>query len=314
MDKKTFIGIGILAIIGIVLISGCLEEKESKYLGMSVEEIKSNALDVSYNDLMLYENAYIGKIIRFRGEIYEQTQHSYKIYVKTLDNNENEIEIFPCEDLVFQEGDIINIWGEFYGVHTYKTFTSETSYPAIYQLHIEKSQNSKISTSEDQKGKATDLLTYIDESNGFSISYPRDWEEMPREIWKGVQTEEGEILIAFWSPYPHKLNFIVWKEELSYPMNIQNYYEVKKEKVKERALMLNNYAFISAEDLAIDGIPAKKDIFTHSTPSGRPSKSMYVYMVKNQTAWVISFSGEPASFDDFKSTFDAIISSLSLQE
>jgi hypothetical protein len=158
------------------------------------------------------------------------------------------------------------------------------------------------------------LLTYIDESTGFSISYPRDWGEVPRELWKGMQTEEGEILITFWSPYPHKLNFIVWKEELSYPMDLQNYYEVKKEKVKERALMLNNYAFISEEDLAIDDMPAIKHIFTHSTPDGRPAKSMHVYLVKNQTAWVISFSGEPTSLDAFKSTFDAIISSFSLQE
>ena len=165
-----------------------------------------------------------------------------------------------------------------------------------------------------EETSTANLLTYNDETNGFTISYPQHWEEIPRQYWEGMQTEEGEMVTAFWSSYPHKLNFIVWKEELSSPMSLQNYYEVKKEKVKERALMLNNYAFISAEDLAIDGIPAKKHIFTHSTPSGRPAKSMHVYMVKNQTAWAITFSGEPASFDDFKSTFEAIISSLSLQE
>lgn len=208
MDKKTFIGIEILAIIGIIIIiSGCLDENESKYLDMPIEEIKNNSLNES-----------------------------------------------------------------------------------------------------------TYFLIYIDKSNGFSIHYPRDWDEIPRQYWESMQTEEGEIITAFWSSSPHKLNFIVWKEELSSSMSLKNYYEGKKEKVKERALMLNNYAFISAEDLAIEGIPAKKDIFTHSTPDGRPAKSMYVYMVKNQTAWVISFSGEPASFDEFKSTIDAIISSFSLQE
>jgi hypothetical protein len=109
-----------------------------------------------------------------------------------------------------------------------------------------------------------------------------------------------------------RANNTVWIEELSYPMSLQYYYEVKK--VKERALMHNNYAFILAEDLVIDDIPATKDIFTHSTPEGCPAKSMYLYLVKNQTGWVISFSGEPTSLDALKSTFDAIISSFSLQE
>jgi hypothetical protein len=104
---------------------------------------------------MLHENDYLGKIVRFRGKIYEQTPD--RIYVKTLDNNENEIQIVHTENLNFQEGDIIDIWGEFYGVRTYETFTSATTYPAVYQLHIEKSQNSETPTSEDQKGKATDL-------------------------------------------------------------------------------------------------------------------------------------------------------------
>ncbi len=92
----------------------------------------------------------------------------------------------------------------------------------------------------------------------------------------------------------------------------QNYYEVKK--VKETALMHNNYAFILAEDLVIDDILATKDIFTHSTSEGRPAKSMYVYLVKNQPAWAISFSGEPTSLDALKSTVDAIISSFSLHK
>lgn len=134
MSKKTFIGIGILAIIGIVLISGCLEEKESKYLGMPVEEIKTRALTVTYNDLMENENNYIGKIVYIRGKIYEQETN--RIYVKTLDKNENEIQIVHTENLSFQKGDIIDIWGEFYDVRSYPPSTK--GYPAIYQLHIEK--------------------------------------------------------------------------------------------------------------------------------------------------------------------------------
>lgn len=295
---------------GIVLVSGCLEEKESKYLGMPVEEIKTKALTVTYNDLMKNENNYIGKIVYISGIIYENTTSSYKFHVKTLDNEQNELEIFPGENLSFQKGDIISIWGEFYDVRSYPPST--IGYPGIYQLHIEKPLYSETSTSKDQKGKAADLQTYIDGSNEFSISRPRDWEELPKELWKGMQTDEGETLIAFWSP-SHKLNFIVFKEELSHPMNLQNYYEVKREKVKERALKYN-YGFISAEELAINGIPAIKDIFFYSTPNGLLVKDTVVYIVKDQTAWIIGFSGEPTSFDEFNSTFEAIISSFSLHD
>ncbi len=309
-NYKSFIIFGILAIMGVVLVSGCLEE-ESKYLGMSVEEIKTKALTVTYNDLMKNENNYIGKIVYISGIIYENTTSSYKFNVKTLDNEQNELEIFPGENLSFQKGDIISIWGEFYDVRSYPPST--IGYPGIYQLHIEKPLYSETSTSEDRKGQTTDLVPYIDKSNGFSISHPRDWEEVPRELWKGMQTEEVKILIAFWSPDPYKLNFIVWKEELSYPMNLQNYYEVKREKVKERALKYN-YAFISAEELAINGTPAIKHIFFYSTPDGLLVKEMVVYIVKDQTAWIIGFSGEPTSFDEFNSTFEAIISSFSLHD
>jgi len=303
MDTKTkkygrMALLGVL-VVGVVLISGCGD----------IDKVKDVCAEVDSNGNI---------IVHWHSPSSDQDLIAYHVYwsrdSEFPQDNRNRVSTYPTTLSYTIEGLepgkwYISVQGLF--LNTYKTFTDTTQKreggPWSETVTVTIPRNK-------EETSTANLLTYNDESNGFTISYPQHWEEIPRQYWEGMQTEEGEIVTAFWSPYPHKLNFIVWKEELSSPMSLQNYYGGKKEKVKERALMLNNYAFISAEDLAIDSIPAKKDIFTHSTPSGRPAKSMHVYMVKNQTAWAISFSGEPASFDEFKSTIDAIISSLSLQE
>ncbi len=304
MDTKTkkygmMALLGVL-VVGVVLISGC---------GESINKVKDVRAEVDSNGNV---------IVHWHSVPIERDLIAYHVYwsrdSEFPQDNRNRVSTSSTTLSYAIEGLEPGKWYirvRALFLRTYKSFTD------TQQKEVEGTWSETVTVAIPRNKEETstaNLLTYNDETNGFAISYPQHWEEIPRQHWEGMQTEEGEIITAFWSPYPHKLNFIVWKEELSSSMNLQNYYEGKEERVKERALMLNNYIFISAEDISIDGIPAKKDIFTHSTPGGRPAKSMHVYMVKNQTAWSISFSGEPASFDEFKSTIDAIIPSFSLKE
>jgi len=166
-----------------------------------------------------------------------------------------------------------------------------------------------------EETSTANLLTYNDETNGFTISYPQHWEEIPRQYWEGMQTNETEILIAFWSQHPPHLNFMVSREGLSSSMILEDYYEQKKNDKEKVALeLLGSFSIISEEKFTMGNMPAKGFTYSTLTPNGRPTKGMHVYMVKGQTAWGIGFGGEPSSFDASMSTFNTIISSFSLKE
>lgn len=160
-----------------------------------------------------------------------------------------------------------------------------------------------------EKKSAVDLLAYRDEVNGFTISYPQDWEQMPRQYWEGTK-----VLIAFNSPYPHKLSLIVVRTRAYSPLSLEDYYEQEKKMEKDKALaMFGKFSIISEEEFTVDNMPAKGLTFSSLTPGGRSAKYMRVFIRKGQTIWGIGLAGEPDSFDEFRSTFDTMISSFSLR-
>jgi len=102
------------------------------------------------------------------------------------------------------------------------------------------------------------LLTYADEVNGFSISYPRDWESLPKEL-------RGEDTIAgFCTPQGTAENrvaiFLVDKYTLPYEQSLQAGYEELKLAAKQE----DGYIFISKDDLTISGVPAIKYVYRSS--------------------------------------------------
>ncbi len=191
--------------------------------------------------------------------------------------------------------------------------------PSIYNTYkptfdrvINSFKFSGVSAAAQSKQSAyTEMLTYTDTANGLSVSYPRDWKEMPQNLLGGLMNimgGKGTVAAGFWAPaaaeYGFTPNFIVARTALQYEQTLESAYnEVKLETEQEKG-----YAFISKDYLTIDGIPAIKYIYQSSQIAN--SIHVFIILVRGKTGWVILFSCAPQSFNSLEPTFDAIAGSL----
>ncbi len=151
------------------------------------------------------------------------------------------------------------------------------------------------------------FLTYTDQTNGFSIDYPSDWERMPEWLLGGAEMllgGGGNIAVGFWAPAKEEHgftpNFTIAKATLPYEQGPQAGYE----ELKLTAEQEEGYIFISKGDLTISGVPAIKYVYRSSYISD--STTMYVYLVQGRVGWLITLSCAPQSFGSLEPTFDAI--------
>lgn len=114
--------------------------------GLSIEQIKSNAQKVSYDDLFRYNERYVGDIVYYRGKIIQSQNpwgDSYvlRIATKKMDYFDTYIEDILWVDYSgtrFLEGDIIDLWGRVEGLSSYQAVLgNEITIPHVKSLHME---------------------------------------------------------------------------------------------------------------------------------------------------------------------------------
>lgn len=149
------------------------------------------------------------------------------------------------------------------------------------------------------------LLTYTDETNGFSISYPGNWERAPEELLGGA-------IVGFSAPreeHGGKPNFTVFRRELPSEMSVDSFFETSKSGLQA----VEGYTFVSKQDIVIDGMPAIKYVYTVSR-GGTTIKGMQVLLVQGKSGWIITHTCAPESFGSLEPTFDAIAAGFCLLE
>ena len=148
------------------------------------------------------------------------------------------------------------------------------------------------------------LLTYSDTNNGFSISYPRDWELVPKDLLS------DKDIVGFWIPEAEnkgKPIFSMSKQECPTDTNPDNYFQTLK--VVLQGSPAYDYQFISKDDLTIDGSAAIRHTFAYMRGEER-LKAMQIYLVKSGSAWIMTCLCSPEFFDSFKPAFDTMSNSL----
>jgi len=90
-------------------------------------------------------------------------------------------------------------------------------------------------------------------------------------------------------------------------MSVQSYFE--KGKIYLQAF--TEYTPISDTELTVAGEPSIKHVYTWRL-SGQTLKQMQVYLVQDETAWVLTFTTAPACWSQYESTFDTITASFQL--
>lgn len=150
------------------------------------------------------------------------------------------------------------------------------------------------------------FLTYTDETNGFSISYPQDWEIVSEERLHAPQ------IAAFWAPkaeHKGKPLFTLAREDRLAETSLERYFEEARATLE--GSVGYNYSFVSKDELVINGILAVKHVLTYDH-EGERLKSMQVYLGQGKSGWVMTFVCAPEYFGTWEPTFDAIASSFRL--
>ncbi|MDD5590369.1 MAG: PsbP-related protein [Dehalococcoidales bacterium] len=146
-----------------------------------------------------------------------------------------------------------------------------------------------------------EFVTYTDETNGFAISYPQNWQSVPQDLLTGRE------LIAFWDitqedDIPTYLS--VTSEQVSME-DVNVYYQASQEAIETQAD--GSYVFVSEGEEIINGVPAVKHIFTLSDIA-----FIHIYLLDGQTGWIINMWTSPDSFGELEPTLNEIASSFEL--
>ena len=110
----------------------------------SIEEIKSSAKIISYDDLFRYNERYVGDIVYFRGDIVEVQNtggDNYVLRVATAQYYDDIIWV-DYEGPRVLEDDNIDIWGTVKGLKSYEAVLGQTiSIPEIVSISLDVNQN-----------------------------------------------------------------------------------------------------------------------------------------------------------------------------
>jgi len=150
------------------------------------------------------------------------------------------------------------------------------------------------------------FITYTDEVNGFSISYPEDWEITPEETWIEYVVIACSAPVACGGYIPF---FSTISMEVPSFWSLQTLVESGKEGLED----LEEYTLISEDELTIGGIPAVKLVFTH-TELGFTEQVKHIYLLNEQIAWAIGTSSAAECWNKYEDTFDTIAGSFRLLE
>ena len=124
---------------------GCKDAIGVKSTIDHIDAIKTNAKNVSYDDLFRYNENYIGKTVYYRGKIIQiilDDGNNYEFRVATKKSEysgySDDVLFVNCQGPRFLEGDIIDLWGQVEGLETYSAVLGhQVTIPKVTALHTE---------------------------------------------------------------------------------------------------------------------------------------------------------------------------------
>lgn len=141
-------------------------------------------------------------------------------------------------------------------------------------------------------------------TTGFSVEYPATW--TAQENVYGAQ-------VMFFSPQlsgdKFRENVGIVSETLPSDLAVADYYTSIKNQLTS---IVQGYQELSNEDITLAGVAAKKIVYV-GTQSNYELKWMQVLLIKDKTAYVISYTASAGTFDEFSKEADAIVKSFVLK-
>lgn len=159
-----------------------------------------------------------------------------------------------------------------------------------------------------EKSPSKDLVIkqerYVSKDAGYSIQFPLGW-----EVMKGAMGTDVIALAPIKDPddlFRENINIIYAK--LDTPISREEYYTLN---MRSLAQLLVDFDLEKSEDVKIDGLDAKKIIFTH-TMGVVNAKVLQYLILDGDKAYVMTFTADPLDFDKYLGTFEQIENSFKL--
>jgi len=168
----------------------------------------------------------------------------------------------------------------------------------------------KVLTQQTPPTESKDFIQYKDDEYHYSISYPSSWSIIPNNLTETLkqQLPEGrQLLLAVWSS-DQKLNMIITIEGISEGSTLDEIIAMDR---ADSPFSSNN---ISQEEIAISNIRAVKSVDTATTPGGKPSKFVHLFLLHDNYFWNIGIGGHPELFDASRKEIDIMINSMQILE
>ncbi len=146
------------------------------------------------------------------------------------------------------------------------------------------------------------IVTYVDEENGFSIDYPDNWNietpSNPPEL--KVSIYEKKIGI-------NPVGIMVGKYKAP-GYNLESFTEFRKGFLSDTG---KDYISISTEQIMIGNMPAIKHFYTESV-GPTLYKIVEISMFDENIGWIVRFNSPEKSFDNYETIYDTALNSFSL--
>lgn len=146
--------------------------------------------------------------------------------------------------------------------------------------------------------------TYTSQQNGFSISYPSDWE---------AKENVNGALVIFYSPLENQLDFfrdninVVIQDISGSPMNLDQYSKVAVDQMK--LVFGDNMKVEELSDTSVDGMPAKRLVFLGKGPQS-DLKYMSVWALDGTTVYQLTYLAVASQYKNHLFSIRSMINSF----
>ncbi len=137
---------------------------------------------------------------------------------------------------------------------------------------------------------------------GFTITYPKDW-----ELIETNTSTKIAIISKFENDGDNfRENIVIGTEDLLTTVTVQEYAIKNIEDIEKRAGMRSE----SEDTIEINGLQAYKIVFTSRIKNDISIKQMQTYIIKDNTAYILTYTAEEKNFDLYLDRINEMVSSF----
>lgn len=176
------------------------------------------------------------------------------------------------------------------------------SFTLAEEATVIKKETTTVTKTTEAKVPPTTLQLHQSKEGNFTVQLPADW-----EVRTGFMGTDVLALAPYQkNPEQFRENVSVLVVKLDQPLPAKEYYDLNLQGLQK---LLTNYKLEQSEAVTIDGVDALKLVYTHQMGEIKAKVTQFL-LLKDNKAYVITFSAEPDNFNKLLPQIDEVIKSF----